>query len=261
MIESALYHCTVTHKRQKGPAHALRYRIAYLLIDIDEAPAISRRLRLFGFDRSRPFSLKTRDHGQRDGGSLREWAEGQLDGAGLAEFGTHLYLLCMPRMLGYAFNPLSVWYCADDTGRIGAVIYEVHNTFGGRHAYTLPVESREDGAGFALQETDKEFYVSPFLGMAARYEFQLSAPGDALTLTIRHSDDAQEVLRASVHGKRAPLNDRALAGIFFRYPLMTLKVTLGIHWEAIRLWLKGARFQSRKWLSKVQREGRFGGSD
>jgi len=261
MIESALYHCTVTHKRQSGPTHALRYRVAYLLIDIDEAPAISRRLRLFGFDRSRPFSLKTHDHGQRDGGGLRRWAEGQLEGADLAQFGAHLYLLCMPRMLGYAFNPLSVWYCADNTGRIGAVIYEVHNTFGGRHAYVLPLEARANGAEFALHETDKEFYVSPFLGMAARYEFQLSAPGDALTLTIRHHDDAQEVLRAAVTGKRAPLNDRALAGLFFRYPLMTLKVTLGIHWEAIRMWIKGARFQSRRRLSKVQRDGRFGGSD
>jgi len=261
MIKSALYHCTVTHKRRKGPAHALRYRVAYLLIDVDEAPAISHHLHLFGFDRSRPFSLKTRDHGRRDGTGLRPWAEAQLNGAGLAEFSAHLYLLCMPRMLGYAFNPLSIWYCTDNAGRIGAVIYEVHNTFGGRHAYVLPVEMKEESGAFALQETDKEFYVSPFLGMAARYEFQLGAPGDALSVTIRHFDGAQEALCAAVSGKRAPLNDKTLAGIFFRYPLMTFKVTLGIHWEAIRLWIKGARFQSRRRLPNVQRKGRFGGSD
>jgi len=262
MTASALYHCTVTHSRRHGPAHRLSYRVAYFLLDVDELPALDRRLRLFGVDRPRPFSIRRRDHGRRDETALRPWAEGQLAQAGLAEFGAHLYLLCMPRMLGYAFNPLSVWYCANADGRIGAIIYEVHNTFGGRHAYVIPVEKVEDAERFVPHHAEKEFYVSPFIGMAARYEFRVAAPADGIALTIRETGpDGEDLMVAAMNGRRTDLTDRALLGLFLRYPLMTWKVTLGIHWEALKLWIKGAPFQSRKGLALRERVGQFGGHD
>ncbi len=261
-MTSALYHCRVTHRRKSGPAHRLSYRVTYCLLDIDELPILDHRLRLFGVDRSRLFSVRRRDHGHRDETPLRRWAEDRLDQAGLAEFGARLYLLCLPRMLGYAFNPLSVWYCADADGRIGAIIYEVHNTFGGRHAYVIPVEVSGGQERFAPHHADKEFYVSPFIGMVARYEFRLSAPADRIAVTIRETGpDGANLMVATLSGKRADLNDRALLGMFLRQPLMTRKVALGIHWEALKLWIKGAPFRSRKRLSLRERAGRFGGHD
>ena len=242
MSGSALYFGTVTHQRLKPVRHELNYRVFSLLLDLDELPALARRLRLFSHNRFNLFSFHDRDHGLRDGTSLRPYVEGQLARAGIALGGGPIRLLTFPRVLGYVFNPLSIYFCHDADARLRAILYEVSNTFGEQHSYLIPVSGQD---GLVSQSCAKEFYVSPFMEMACRYEFRLSAPGETIAVYIRQSDRAGPILHASLAGARAELTDRTLARAFLTHPLMTLKVIGGIHWEALRLWRKGLKILPR----------------
>ena len=167
MTGSALYVGTVTHHRWKPKRHHLRYGVFAMLADLDELPELARRLTLFSHNRFNLFSLMDRDFGAGDGTALKPWVEAQLAKAGLETRGIRISLLCYPRILGYAFNPLSVFFCrrAQD-GALIAILYEVHNTFGERHCYLIPTES--DGTP-VRQECDRAFHVSPFKPRAAHF--------------------------------------------------------------------------------------------
>lgn len=244
-MRSAIYRGSVMHSRIAPVQHRFRYRVFSLLIDLDELPDLDRRLRWLSHNRFNLMSLHDRDHGGAGAGrGLRAWAEETLRAAGMAPPGGRIELLCFPRLLGFVFNPLSLWLCHDTTGRLAAVIYEVHNTFGGRHAYALPVAAgQEDGA--IAQRCGKDFYVSPFIPMDAQYSFRLRPPGEGFSLLIRERGEAGEILRATLSGRRRPLTDRELLSAFAAHPLMTLKVIVAIHWQALRLWSKGARFHPK----------------
>ncbi|MDE2488461.1 MAG: DUF1365 domain-containing protein [Alphaproteobacteria bacterium] len=234
-MSSALYTGKVAHVRLRPLRHRLRYRVAQGLFDLDELPALSRQLRLFGHNRAAPFSFHDRDHG--DGtGDLRGWLAGQLAAAGLAGPWGRVRVLCMPRMFGFVFNPLSVWFCDDAQGRLAAVVYEVNNTFGDRHAYVLPAAAE----GPLRQACEKAFHVSPFLPMALTYAFRLSPPEAQVTVAISAEDAEGPVLAASFAGERRPLTDACLARVLAAFPFMTLKVVAAIHWEALKLWVRGA---------------------
>ena len=241
-MRSAIYRGSVMHARLAPVQHRFRYRVFMLLIDLDELPALTKGLRWLSHNRFNLMSLHDRDHGERGAGEgLRAWAERTLGEAGIAPPRGRIELLCFPRILGYVFNPLSLWLCRDPEQRLRAVIYEVHNTFGGRHAYALPVAAGQDEAALA-QRCGKEFYVSPFIPMEAQYSFRLRTPAEAFSLLIRERGEAGEILRAAISGRRRPLTDGELLRAFAAHPLMTLKVIAAIHWHALRLWRKGARF-------------------
>lgn len=232
---SALYVGHVSHRRFRPRAHRLRYRLFSLLLDIDELPALARRLRLFSHNRFNLFSFHDRDYLGARKAPLRTQVEAHLAAAGLDPDGGAIRLLTMPRILGFAFNPLSVYFCHARDGLLRAILYEVNNTFGQRHSYLIPVE---EGEGLIRQSCDKAFHVSPFMAMDMRYDFAVSAPGTKLAISITGSDGEGPLIVADQRAVRRELTDGALARVFLTHPLLTLKVVLGILWEAGKLWVK-----------------------
>ncbi len=237
-VRSCLYVGTVMHRRLRPRAHKLRYRIFWMLIDLDEVEGLSRKLRLFSHNRFNAFSLHDRDHGEGADRPLKAQVEAHLDEAGI-EAGGAIRLLAMPRILGYSFNPLSVYFCYRGDGALAAILYEVHNTFGERHSYLLPVAA--DAGATVEQECDKGFYVSPFLGMKMRYAFRVAAPDDQVMVTVRGDDADGPAIVASLAGERKALSDAALIRLFVTHPLLTLKVIGAIHWHALKMVVKGYR--------------------
>ena len=235
-MKSALYTGVVVHVRTRPVRRKLRYRVAQMLLDLDELPRLDRDLRWFGYNRRAVFSFHDRDHGDGSG-RLRDWVTGKLVDAGCAFEPGAIRVLCMPRLLGHVFNPLSVYFCHDADGRLGAVLYEVNNTFGERHSYVVAVDGA--GAGTVRQQCDKAFYVSPFLPMALRYDFTLSPPAEGVSVQVAASDQQGLLLDAWFTGRREALGDAQLLSALAAFPLMTLKVVAAIHWEALKIWLSG----------------------
>jgi uncharacterized protein len=242
---AALYFGEVMHARLKPMGHRFSYRVMSLLIDLDRLGEADRQSALFGVNRAALYSFHEADHGERDGAPLRAYAQRCAAKHEIDLSGGRVWLLCYPRLLGYTFNPLSVYFCYRAGGELALVIYEVRNTFGDIHAYVLPVKPGEISAAGIRQQQDKLFYVSPFVEMAMRYHFRLSPPGEHVKLRILETDRAAPLLAATFHGRRRALTTPALLRSFFALPLVSLKIVAAIHWEALRLWLKGARLVPR----------------
>ena len=237
---SALYFGSVIHRRLGSVPHRFRYRLFWLLLDLDELDDLSRRLRLFSHNRFNLFSLHDRDHGDGSSRDLREQARALLSESGVGEDVGRIRLLCLPRTLGCDFNPLSVYFCHRSDGTLSALIYEVHNTFGGRHSYVLPAKA---SAGLVRQACDKSFFVSPFLPMGLRYEFLVTEPGKSISIAIRAIGPEGPALRAALVGERRPLTDRFLMGAAVAVPAVAMKTVAAIHWQALRLLVKGGVYR------------------
>lgn len=240
MSGHALYLGRVMHSRLRPFRHRFDYRVYSLLLDLD---GLDRLPRLLRHNRFGLLSIDDRDHGRRDGSPLRPWVEEELARRGIDLGGGPVRMLCFPRVLGYAFNPLTIYFCHRADGRLAAMLYEVRNTFGDQHVYVCPADSGDGGPVTHAQA--KEFHVSPFIGMQGEYRFRLSVPDERLSILIRQSDPGGELLLATHTGHRVPLTDGALLKAFLTHPLLTLKVIGAIHWEALRLWRKGAVFHRR----------------
>ncbi len=239
---SALYIGWVAHQRMRPQRHKLRYRMFSLLVDLDELPKLGNRLWFFSHNRFNLFSLYDRDYGAKNRSTLRSYVDGHLKSSGLAARVSVIRLLTMPRVLGFSFNPLSVYYCYGPCGGLVALLYEVHNTFGERHGYLIPVANSTQ---ITRQSCGKKFYVSPFLSMTMRYEFIVEDPGEKLRMMIT-AREADDIVLTAIHGaRRVELCDSRLLRLFFTYPLLTVKVIAAIHWEALRIWVKGVRFHTR----------------
>ena len=252
----ALYEGHVMHLRLIPARHQFRYRVFSLLLDVDRIAETLRPLRLLRFNRFGLMSFHTRDHGARDGSDLRKWVERKLATKHMQK-PARISLLCFPRMFGFGFSPLSVFYCFDVNDRFYAVIYEVKNTFGGQDAYVLDAGS-EDGGQF-YQQQNKRFFVSPFIGLDQRYRFTLAPPDDRLRLRIKQSGPEGETLIATQTGQEVALNDGALFRLFATHPLMSFKVVAAIHFEAFRLFLKRVPFH-RYSAQSAENKGEIAGA-
>jgi DUF1365 family protein len=239
---SALFLGHVTHARLRPKVHKLAYKIYSLLIDLDELDALHRRLRLFSVNRFNLFSFHAKDRGDRSGRDLKGQVEEAMRQSGVEPDGGAIRLLTMPRLLGWAFNPLSVFFCYGQDNDLRAVLWEVDNTFGERHAYMMPVE-QVGSDGTVRQACDKQFYVSPFMDLDLRYRFEVSPPGERLAIRIDTDDREGLVLTARHLARRKNLTDAALLKAFFMIPVLTLRVVGGIHWEALKIWWKGVPLQ------------------
>ena len=235
-MNSKIYVGTVMHQRHKPKKHILRYRVFSMLLNLEELPSLGRRFRFFSHNAFNLFSIYDKDFGGGDGTSLLEYARSQLEQYGLGNVDGPVMLLAYPRILGFVFNPLSVYYCFHQSGELGACLYEVNNTFGQRHSYLIPINHKDPKV--SIHRCRKNFYVSPFINMDVSYEFKVEAPEQRLVLSIGEYDDHGKLLDAVFSGKERAISDGVLLKMFITHPLMTLKVVAGIHWEALKLWLK-----------------------
>jgi DUF1365 family protein len=224
--------------------HALRYRLFQIFLDLDEGPPLGAASRIFGFNRPALLSFRETDHGDGSEGPLKAQIEARVEAAGLAAGGA-VRVFCLPRVLGFVFNPITVYFCHDAAGALSAMVYEVNNTFGNRTFYVLPA------AGETVRHrAAKAMHVSPFMDMDLDYDFALDQPGDKFGITIRVARGEELLLTASFHGRRKPFTDGALLRAWASHPLLTLKVVAGIHWEALKLWRKGLKFRSNPHADK-----------
>ena len=240
---AVLYRGEVMHQRLRPFGHRFNYKVFSMLVDIDRLDAASRLSPLLSVNKPNLVSLRESDQTEREGEKLRQFADRLLRQAGIAEPAERILLLSYPRLFGYVFNPISVYFAYDTKDRLIALIYAVRNTFGERHSYVARVEPGDVSEAGIRQTRAKLFHVSPFIGMDARYHFRILPPGKTVRLRIHETEAGEALLAATFSGRAEPVSTGVLAASLLRIPFMTWKIMVGIHWEALKLWLKGARFR------------------
>ena len=234
--DGALYLGQVVHRRARPKRHCLRYEVFSLLVDLDRLPELDRRLRLLSLNRFNLFSIAEKDFGRHDGSPIGHFirekaAAGGIDGI------TRITMLCYPRLLGFAFNPITVYYLHGEGDALVGLVYEVRNTFGQNHLYQAKL--CDSPSETVRHELPKAFYVSPFNTLDGTYRFTIRPPGDSVFTGVTLADAEGAIVAAYFEGRREALTDHTLLRLAFAYPLMTMKVVAGIYWEALRLYLKG----------------------
>ena len=243
LFNSCIYSGFVTHRRFKPKRHFFTYKTFSLLINLNELENLGKKINFFSYNKFNILSFYDADHGPRDGTSLVNWAKNTLSKAKINIGSGSIKLLCYPRFFGYIFNPLSIFYCYDDDLQLKAILYEVKNTFNEQHTYVFSVLP---STNLILHKCNKKFYVSPFMEMKTFYNFRLLNPGKILNVFIKQSDSEGTLLTACQVGKRIEMTSKNLLYQFLKHPFMSFKVILAIHFEALRLWLKGVKIVKRK---------------
>ncbi len=241
-MTSSIYNGTVIHKRFKPKIHSFKYRVFSLLIDLSELGTLEKKISFFSYNSFNLVSFFDRDHGNRDGSSLIEWVKKNLKENKIPFDDIDIRLLCYPRILGYVFNPLSVFYVYEKSGNLISILYEVKNTFGEQHTYIFKVENKN----FLQHNCTKKFHVSPFIEMNCNYFFRILKPGDKISVIIDQYQFDEKILYASQDGKRADFTSIELIKSYLKHPLMTFKIISAIHFEAFKLWAKGIKFIKKK---------------
>ena len=240
---SCIYSGFVTHRRFKPKRHLFNYKTFSLLIDLSEIENLEKKIKFFSYNKFNILSFYNVDHGPRDGSSLIDWVKKNLRDAQINIGLGSIKLLCYPRFFGYVFNPLSIFYCYDENLRLKAILYEVKNTFNEQHTYVFPAST---SSNLILHKCNKKFYVSPFMDMKTFYNFRLLHPGKILNVFIKQSDEKGTLLIARQVGKKIEMTSKNLILQFLKHPFMSFKVIAAIHFEALRLWIKGVKLVKRK---------------
>jgi len=241
----SFYRGPVMHQRMRPVSHRFSYSVFSLLIDLDALDQIDRQSPLFSVNKFNLMSVYERDHGPRDGSSLASHARKLFKKAGLQLDGGRIRLLCYPRILGYVFDPLSVYFAYDEQERLMGLLYEVRNTFGEHHTYVAPLKPGEQTEAGIRQESPKRFFVSPFNPVEMAYRFRIHPPDETVGVRILVTDQDEPVMAASFHGSFLRFSTRSLLRLCLTIPFLTLKIIVGIHIEALRLWMKGLRLRAR----------------
>ncbi len=243
MSNSSIYNGTVIHKRFRPKEHFFKYRVFSLLIDLSELAELNDKLKFFSLNRFNLISFYEKDHGERDGSSLINWVKLNLSNNNISIENIKIKLLCYPRILGYVFNPLSVFFIYDKYENLITILYEVKNTFGEQHTYVFKVEGKNK---LIQNNCSKKFHVSPFIEMDCNYFFRTLNPEEKLSIVIDQYDKEGKILYASQDGIRSDLTNKNLMNSYLKHPLMTFKIISAIHFEAFKLWIKGIKFIKKK---------------
>ena len=240
---SCIYNGSVIHKRFKPKEHFFKYSVFSLFIDLAELKEIEKKINFFSYNKFNLISFFDTDHGPRDGSSIEDWVKQNLEGIGISNKQVKIRLLCYPRIFGYVFNPLSIFFVYDENDYLISILYEVKNTFGEQHTYVFKTEK---GRRLIENSCNKKFHVSPFIEMECKYYFKILIPENKLSVIINQSDDTGKLLYASQDGIKKKLNSKNLIISYITHPLMTFKIIGAIHYEALKLWLKGIKFVKKK---------------
>jgi DUF1365 family protein len=214
-----------------------------LLIDLSELETLDKKVRFFSYNRFNLISFYEKDHGERNGSSLVEWVHINLKKNNISTEDIKIKILCYPRIFGFVFNPLSVFYVYNINDQLISILYEVKNTFGEQHTYIFRVEK---DANLIQNNCSKKFHVSPFIEMNCNYFFRLLKPGNKISVIIDQYDAQDKILYASQDGVRSDFNTKCLIKSYLKHPIMTFKIILAIHYEAFKLWTKGIKFIKKK---------------
>ena len=244
MIKSSfIYTGNVVHKRFKPKIHYFRYKVFSLLIDLSEIDLLDKSLKIFSYNKFNIISFYNKDHGARDGSSIKDWVIDNLKKNNIDTNDIQIKLLCYPRIFGYVFNPLSVFYIYGKDLNLISILYEVKNTFGEQHTYIFKTDESHN---LIQHMCKKKFHVSPFLEMNCIYFFRLLKPGNKISVIIDQNDKDGKILYASQDGVKSELSNINLIKSYLKHPLMTFKIILAIHFEAFRIWTKGIKFLKKK---------------
>ena len=241
--DSLIYNGKVIHRRFKPKEHYFKYNVFSLLINLDELETIQNKIKIFSYNKFNIISFYNKDHGPRDSSSLKNWVINNLERNNIDTNGIQIKLLCYPRIFGYVFNPLSVFYIYDKNLDLVSILYEVKNTFGEQHTYIFKSDKYQN---LIQHVCKKKFHVSPFIEMDCTYFFRVLKPNNKISVIIDQHDNEGKILYASQDGTRIDLNNKNLILSYLKHPLMTFKIILAIHYEAFKLWAKGIKFIKKK---------------
>lgn len=239
MSDAYLIKGVVMHQRLRPARHRFLYPVFAVRLRLSALDRLGNAW--FGVDRRRPMSVRTKDYGPRDGSPLLPWIRQQLAEAGLPHDG-EVWLQTFPRLFGYAFNPVSFWYCHDAAGQLVAVLADVNNTFGEHHAYLLANKAGEPITAGSTLTCRKQLHVSPFCQVEGHYRFRLAEKADRMLMRIDYHDTQGLLLNTSISGRMTPLTPTTALAALLRQPLLTFAIISRIHWQAWRLWRKKVPF-------------------
>ena len=245
-MNSSIYNGTVIHKRFKPKIHFFKYKVFSLLIDLSDLNYLNKKISFFSYNGFNLISFFDKDHGDRDGSSLIDWVKKNLTENNINSENIRIKLLCYPRIFGYVFNPLSVFFVYDHNENLISILYEVKNTFGEQHTYVFKAKNNN----LLQHNCSKKFHVSPFIEMNCNYFFKILRPSDKISVVIDQYQFNEKILFASQDGKRVDFNSKELLKSYLKHPLMTFKIISAIHFEAFKLWIKGIKFIKKKFKIK-----------